>query len=175
MRSILWLSGLSLAALAACSPPEGTGFSGIGSEPQVASSSNYFDGASAPVPTGAVGGAYGHLNDSVPQLITRTKSANPGYNAEAAVLAANSKSQTAQRVNLNNQELLLSVVWVNKVSYAVLRPVKGTMRADTSRAFQANTLALTGCPAAGTVHTQDGNHKRDGVAGMSVQIACTSI
>ncbi len=174
MRSILWLSGLSLAALAACSPPEGTGFSGIGSEPQVTSSSNYFDGANA-VPASAVGGTYGHLNDSVPQLITRTKSGDPGYNAEAAVLAAKSKDRSAQKVNLNNQDLLLSVVWVNKVSYAVLRPAKGTMRADTSRTFLANTLTLTGCPAAGAVRTLDGNHKRDGVAGMSVQITCTSI
>ena len=175
MRSILWLSGLSMAALTACTPPEGTGFTGIGSEAQVTSASSYFDAGYNPTPAFSGGAAYGHLNDSVPQLVTRTKSADPGYNAEAAVLAANSKGRSAQKVNLNNQDLLLSVVWVNKVSYAVLRPVKGTMRADTSRAFLANTLTLTGCPAAGTVHTQDGNHKRDGVAGMSVQIACTSI
>lgn len=175
MRSILWLSGLSLAALTACAAPEGTGFSGIGSEPQVTSSPTYFNSSYGGTQPGISDTSYGHLKDSVPQLNTRTKSSDPGYNAEAAVLAAKSKNRLGQPVQLNGEDLMLSVVWVNKVSYAVLRPTKSTMRSDTSQLLLSNAVALTGCPAASAVHTQDNRRKRDGVQGMSMQISCSSI
>ncbi|MBB97113.1 MAG: hypothetical protein CML68_21255 [Rhodobacteraceae bacterium] len=164
--------GLALiATLAACAPPEGTGFNGIGAEPQV-SPTNPFD----PVGAGPVT-VTGKLAPGVPQLVTKARRNDTSYNAETAILTAARNGSVSQEVLLKGMPQLLSVVWVGQTPFAVLRPTAGQAgRMDPAWAadFRDNATGLTGCPAAGAVQVHDGNRNRDGVTGMAVPLACST-
>lgn len=168
----LWLSGLTLLAVAACSEPEGTGFTGISAEPQSVTSATFAEPA-WPV-AASQAGPQGYLKQDLPQISAHSRSTNTHVQAEEAVLVARKKNRVSTPVRLNGQDLRLTVVWVNQRPFAVLRPKSGStgMRADGSTAFHSSVARLTGCPPASGVYVQDTNRGKDGITGMSVALGC---
>ncbi|MGV6848686.1 MAG: hypothetical protein ACWA5A_09940 [Marinibacterium sp.] len=168
----LLLSGLAILAVAGCSEPSGTGFTGISSEAQSVSSTSMAAPA-GPLASGQ-GAAQGYLNSDLPQITARSRSTNTHVQAEEAVLVAAGKNRLNTPVRVAGQDLKLSIVWVNQRPYAVLRPKSGNvgLREDSSTAIYSSIAGLTGCPPASGVYMVDKNRKKDGVSGMSVALSC---
>lgn len=154
---------LTLSACDNAAKHQSTGFSGLGSEPTVAQA-DYLDPR---LNTGT-------LYSDVPSRAVRSGSANRADHAELVIRKASGSGWRSKVVTVGGQPLALSVLYVNTIPYAVLKPKSGLFTPDivpeTSAAFGGNAAQLTGCPAASQVYAVGPRPNRP--QGLTMALAC---
>jgi len=154
---------LFVGACDTASKHQSTGFSGIGSEPTV-SQSSVVD------PRFSVGTLY----SDIPVKSVRSGSTNRADHAELVIRKASGSNWRSKTVTVGSQTLALSVLYVNTIPYAVLKPKSGLFSPnivpEASAAFAASAEGLTGCPAASQVYAVGPQPNRP--QGLTMALAC---
>ncbi|MEX0286108.1 MAG: hypothetical protein AB3N23_15985 [Paracoccaceae bacterium] len=167
MKSLIGLTigALVLAGCSGATRHQATGFSGLGAEPGVTKAASL-----DPQYAG------GTLYPDIPVGALRSGSSNQADHAELVIKRASGSSLRSKPVSVGGQPLALSVLYVNAIPYAVLKPQAGlfspNLVPETSAAFAANARTLTGCPAASGVYKFGPQPNRP--KGMMLALACSS-
>ena len=159
--------GVVLLGLAACSNPakhQSAGFSGLSSEPAVTQTV-----------TRDARYAMATLAAEIPVRAVRSGSRNRADHAELAVRKAKGANSRSKAVQVGGQTLALSVLYVNQIPYAVLKPQSGRFKPGvapgTSAAMVVDAQRLTGCPAASRVYAVGMEPGRP--QGLAMALACS--
>jgi len=165
MKTKLYIVALASLGLAACSQPQGAGFSGIGFEGGAVagaapvSETRLSTSQVRPLPFHQATSGSGTLSDMA-EIAIRTGGTVPGRST---------------LVQVSGQPLAMSLVQVDQTPFAVLRVPSGqsTARMDkrTQTAFAEQLGGLTGCKPASGVYGL-GNPKRD-LSGLAAALDCS--
>lgn len=157
----------ALLSLAACSPPQGVGFTGIGSEPPGAAAVPQDNGPRAYVPA-AGAGLPAAASGSLPLHQAAGAAGSEAALAQAAMAAGGNSGQTAQPVMLGTEGVMASLVDAGGTRFLVARSPRGARSSafdeGTGRAFLASVQPLTNCGTGQQLYRAEGRNQALAVA-----------
>lgn len=161
-----------LAALTACGPQQGVGFTGIGSEPAGAAAAMQKEAPRVYVPA-AGAGRPATASGSLPLHRAAVSGGSEAELAAAAMAAGGNTQQAAQAVMLGAQGVMASVVEAGSRRFLVARSPRNAgkepFQEGTGRAFLASVQPLTNCGTGQQLFRKEGGTQ---AAALAVALDC---
>lgn len=168
----LTASMAALAALTACGPQKGVGFTGIGSEPAGPAAALREEGPRLYVPS-AGAGLPPAVSGSLPLHRVAASGSSEAELAAAAMAAGGSTEQSAQAVMLGAQGVMASVVEAGSGRFLVARSPRGSGKGPflqgTGQAFLAAVQPLTNCGTGHQLYRAGGNGAAPAVLAVALE------